>query len=177
MTTPKNQEQELCKNCGFCCDGTLFARATSFKDEILLPKMEAEIIDDAYWFKLPCVYFDKYCTVYDKKRPDICGDFKCRLLKKFIKGKLAFNELEKLIQQIKDQKNRLYQLIPNAKKNRTIKEAYHSFIENNKDDLDSKAFRIKHSQVLLEWASYENRLSQFHHKKEVPKKGLETPRK
>mgnify|MGYP005644641471 CR=1 FL=1 len=164
MTTPANKEQELCKTCGFCCDGTLYARATSFEDEILLPNMETEKLDDSYWFKLPCSYFDKCCTVYDQTRPAICGDFKCRLLKRFIKGKLEFDELEKLIQQIKEQKARLYKLIPNANITESIKNAYASFLDSNKDILESKNFRVKHSHLLLEWASYEHRLSKFHHK-------------
>ena len=165
MAIPENKEQELCKNCGFCCDGTLFTRATSSKDEALLPEMEAEILDDSYWFKLPCSYFDKCCTVYEQKRPAICGDFKCRLLKKFIKGKLDFDELENLIHQIKAQKIRLRKIIPNIKAEDRLHGAFRFFLEKSKDELDSKAFKIKYAQVLLEWASYENRLSQFHHKK------------
>ncbi|WDE98824.1 YkgJ family cysteine cluster protein [Lentisphaera profundi] len=162
MAIPENKEQELCKNCGFCCDGTLFTRAVSFKDEILLPKMETEIIDDSYWFKQPCSYFDQSCTVYEQKRPDICGDFKCRLLKKFTKGQIDFDELETLIHQLKVQKTRLYKLIPDVNPNDRLQDAFNSFLEKNKTPLESKAFKIKHSQLLLEWALYQERLSSFH---------------
>lgn len=133
MTSPINQEQDICKSCGFCCDGTLFNKAKSYKGEVLLPKMAAEMIDDEYWFKLPCEYFDKYCTVYKEKRPNICGDFKCRLLKKFSKGKMDFTELKNLIQQIKSQKRRFYKLIPNAKTHQQLQEAYLSFLKTNQN--------------------------------------------
>ncbi|EDM25712.1 hypothetical protein LNTAR_13222 [Lentisphaera araneosa HTCC2155] len=174
MATSQNQEQELCKDCGFCCDGTLFTRATSFKNEALLPKMGVEIVDDSYWFKLPCQYFDKCCTVYDHNRPAICGDFKCRLLSKFSNGKLEFDEIKKKIEQIKDQKIRLKKLIPNIKETQLLKEAYYAFLEKNKNELKTKKFRIQHSQLLLEWASYENRLSQFHHKEKTARKAPKT---
>ena len=35
-----NPEQELCKRCGFCCDGTLFRYAVVNDDDVLLPGME-----------------------------------------------------------------------------------------------------------------------------------------
>ena len=86
MTCTKNQEQEICRACGFCCDGTLFKRANSFKGEVLLPKMEAEIINGSYHFKQPCAYFDQHCTAYDQQRPRDCTTYKCHLLK-YVKGK------------------------------------------------------------------------------------------
>jgi len=38
--TEINPEQELCKRCGFCCDGTLFRYAVVKDDDVLLPGME-----------------------------------------------------------------------------------------------------------------------------------------
>jgi len=162
MTAPANKEQEICKACGFCCDGTLFTRATSFKGEQILPKMIHDTDKNGdTWIKLPCQYFDECCTVYDKKRPNICGDFKCHLLKKSIKGKMAFDDLAQLIEQIKTQKERISKLLPNHPEGERLQSSFDEFMEQHKSKLDQKEFRLQHSQLLMEWASYQNRLTKF----------------
>ena len=163
MTSPANKEQEICKACGFCCDGTLFSRATSFKSENILPKMIHDTDKNGdTWIKLPCQYFDECCTVYDQKRPQICGDFKCRLLKQAIKGKMAFDDLAQLIKQIKTQKKRIAMHIPNHQDDKLLKKSFEEFIDENKTNIDNKEFRSQNSQLLMEWASYNNRLKKFY---------------
>jgi hypothetical protein len=148
--------------CGFCCDGTLFKQAVSFEGEKVIPPMEQFTnTKGETWIKLPCPHFDEYCTVYNQKRPDVCGDFKCRIIFRFNKGKMTYDEAAKLISQIKQQRKRLSKLIPGIQKNEHLSHAYTRFIDQYKDAIDSKEFKIKNAQLLLEWASFEHRLSKF----------------
>lgn len=80
------QEQRICVECGFCCDGTLFRHAHLDKGERggNLPHMiEASSFsrDDRDYFKLPCGYFSGKCTIYKRKRANVCGSYRCQLLK------------------------------------------------------------------------------------------------
>lgn len=159
----KNKEQEICKSCGLCCDGTLFAN-TAIEVGELFP----DIVQDhnnKLWLKQPCCYFDQQCTIYDKKRPQDCSNYKCNLLKDFSANQLKLAEASTLIQQIKSQKERLYRLIPNADPNHRLEDNFKQFLKNNKIQLDSKQFKLRHSALLLEWSLYQIRLTKFHKRK------------
>ena len=163
MSSPKSnclKEQELCKSCGFCCDGTLFNYASSYKDDLILDKMEQTVINNEYWIKLPCAYFCGSCTVYDKQRPSICGDFKCQLLTDMSKGVIDFNEAQNLIQKVTQQRNRI-ELLLKSDKGTTVKQAMLDFQNKHKSDWDTTEFRMKYANVLMELASFNSKLSKF----------------
>jgi len=90
MTAPE-EEQRICIACGFCCDGTLFLRACLNPGERgnLPEKMELQSFMDKGndYFALPCLYFSGKCTIYDKKKADVCSSYRCQLLKDFAAGK------------------------------------------------------------------------------------------
>jgi uncharacterized protein len=89
-----NAVDQLCPNCGLCCDGTLFA------------DVELRAADDAKWlvklglslkkkgriklaFTQPCVCFDgRLCEIYSE-RPKHCRLFECGLLKKVNAGQMT----------------------------------------------------------------------------------------
>ena len=163
-----NPEQELCKTCGFCCDGTLFQRAKAEEDEKLLPLMEEEYVKETRFFKLPCDYFDEKCSVYGGYRPKVCGAFKCKLLKDAIKEKTTYEEAANLVSQVKAQKKRLVRLVPNAKKHVLLQPAWREFRKQYKKEWNTPEFREKHAILLMEWMVYMNRLKRF---KKNKKKG------
>ena len=90
------EEQSICVSCGFCCDGTLFMRAhlNSGERGNLPEKIEENSFseDGKDYFKLPCQYFSAKCTIYDKRRADVCGSYRCQLLKDFAGQKIALND-------------------------------------------------------------------------------------
>lgn len=93
MNQPNGIEQ-LCPNCGLCCDSTLFAdvelRAGDGAKRLrklgltLYQKTKTRLA-----FDQPCACFDgKLCTIY-ADRPKRCRLFECGLLKKVVAGKLT----------------------------------------------------------------------------------------
>jgi hypothetical protein len=90
------EEQSICVSCGFCCDGTLFLHAHLNEGERghLPVKIEQACFTEKEkdYFMLPCLYFSGKCTIYDKKKADVCSDYRCQLLKDFAKGKITLND-------------------------------------------------------------------------------------
>jgi uncharacterized protein len=82
-----NGIEQLCPNCGLCCDSTLFAdvELRAGDDAKRLVKLGLTL-EKKGWGKLafaqPCACFDgKLCKIYDD-RPKRCRTFECGLLKK-----------------------------------------------------------------------------------------------
>jgi len=90
------EEQSICVSCGFCCDGTLFLHAHLNEGERghLPVKIEQACFTEEKkdYFMLPCLYFSGKCTIYDKKKADVCSDYRCQLLKDFAQGKITLKD-------------------------------------------------------------------------------------
>lgn len=92
-TVAPPDEQKICVTCGFCCDGTLFLHAHLNPGE--RGHLPAKIEQAGYsvegndYFRLPCSYFDRKCTIYNEKKADVCSDYRCQLLKDFAVGSIT----------------------------------------------------------------------------------------
>ena len=79
--------EQLCPNCGLCCDSTLFAdvELRAGDDAARLKKLGLTLTKkgkNKTAFAQPCACFDgKLCTIY-ADRPKRCGLFECGLLKR-----------------------------------------------------------------------------------------------
>jgi uncharacterized protein len=88
-----NSIDQLCPNCGLCCDSTLFAdvELRPGDDPKRLAKLGLSLAKKSrtkFAFAQPCTCFDgKFCRIYDD-RPKRCGLFECGLLKKVNAGKM-----------------------------------------------------------------------------------------
>ena len=120
-----NPEQELCKRCGFCCDGTLFRYAVVKDDDVLLPGME-EVKEKDRSFRQPCPYFSELCTAYHLQRPSICCSYRCDLLEKASDGEILFEEVAELVRRVKSQKARLEKMLE-AYSGYTLDDRYEQF--------------------------------------------------
>jgi Fe-S-cluster containining protein len=86
--------EQLCPNCGLCCDSTLFAdvelRAGDDARELARLGLSLEKKGrDKIAFAQPCACFDgKLCAIYGD-RPKRCRTFECGLLKKAGAGELS----------------------------------------------------------------------------------------
>ena len=154
-----NPEQELCKRCGFCCDGTLFRYAVVKDDDVLLPGME-EVKEKDRSFRQPCPYFSELCTAYHLQRPSICCSYRCDLLEKASDGEILFEEVAELVRRVKSQKARLEKMLE-AYSGYTLDDRYEQFEVQHKLQLNTPAFRIQHKDLLIEWALYRQRLKEF----------------
>lgn len=89
-----NGVEQLCPNCGLCCDSTLFAdvelRAGDNAKQLRKHGLKLEKKGQGKLaFAQPCACFDgKLCTIY-ADRPKRCRLFECGLLKRVEAGDLA----------------------------------------------------------------------------------------
>ena len=94
-----NTEEEICIQCGFCCDGTLFGHANVFSGEIIREDLKNILFstEESLFFKLPCPHFKRSCSVYHEKKPQICSAFRCQILVNFKNKLLTSSEALKII--------------------------------------------------------------------------------
>jgi hypothetical protein len=106
-------EQEICVICGFCCDGTIFTKASVKPGEKgnLPAKMEESyfVSDDKEYFKLPCGYFEKKCTIYNQKKAHICSAYRCQLLHDYADKKISKDEAMEIVMKASEMRNEIYE--------------------------------------------------------------------
>jgi Fe-S-cluster containining protein len=101
-----NKVEQLCPNCGLCCDSTLFAdvelRAADDTKRLkqlgltLVQKTKSKVA-----FAQPCACFDgKLCGIY-ADRPRQCRKFECGLLKRVDAGEMKAGAALKKISEAK----------------------------------------------------------------------------
>jgi hypothetical protein len=97
------EEQLICVSCGFCCDGTLFVHAVLKPGERghLPEKIEENAFREGEkdYFRLPCKYFYGKCSIYDKERADVCGAYRCQLLRDMAETKISPDEVLKVVKE------------------------------------------------------------------------------
>ena len=111
-----NGIEQLCPNCGLCCDSTLFAdvelRASDKPARLsqlgltLLKKSKTVTA-----FAQPCACFDgKLCRIY-ADRPKRCGLFECGLLKRVDAGEMTAGAALKKISKARGQAQQIRELL------------------------------------------------------------------
>ena len=114
MQESPKQEQEICVQCGFCCDGTLFSHASLQPGERgnLPPKLEQEYVqyDTGEFFRQPCVYFAGCCTIYDQPKLHICSSFRCQLLRNVEAQTILPSRAVQIVQDMMHLRTNIYQL-------------------------------------------------------------------
>ena len=114
LTESPIKEQEICVQCGLCCDGTLFGHAVLQKGERgnLPEKIEQQYGNEgeAEFFTLPCAYFEGKCTIYNQKKAVVCSAFRCQLLKTFAQGEVSQQDAVKIVTDALKFKVEIYEL-------------------------------------------------------------------
>jgi Fe-S-cluster containining protein len=115
-----NAVDQLCPNCGLCCDSTLFAdvelraRARGGDDAKRLAGLGLSLVKKGkskVAFAQPCACFDgKWCRIY-ADRPKRCQLFECGLLKKVQAGEMSAGAALKKIAQGKELAGRVKELL------------------------------------------------------------------
>jgi len=101
-----NHVDQLCPNCGLCCDSTLFADVELRRgdDPGKLTGLGLEILQKTKTklaFAQPCACFDgKLCRIY-ADRPKRCGLFECGVLKRVDGGDMTVEAALKSIRRTK----------------------------------------------------------------------------
>jgi hypothetical protein len=96
----------ICRECGFCCDGTLFDNAVLCPGErAFLPEKMAENYhknDGQELLSLPCPYFDGICTIYRNHKPKVCSTYFCRLSGEVSEKKTSVDQALRIIRNVMD---------------------------------------------------------------------------
>lgn len=93
----------LCIKCGICCDGTAFGQVTLESNDLNTVTQEISLVDlkDKRILKQPCAaLLDCTCTIYPN-RPGVCVAYECKLLKEYMRGKVAENLAHRIINSVK----------------------------------------------------------------------------
>ena len=107
-------EQQVCVQCGFCCDGTLFTYAHLFPGEYpnlpssIKARYQSEGEDES--FELACPCFVGKCNIYDQHKPTICSTFRCRVLKRMAKQEISPAEAGEAIARFKEWRQEIFDL-------------------------------------------------------------------
>ena len=122
----------LCKSCGLCCSGHLFAWV-----KLRSPELEpAQALGLRVFreprqrgFSLPCPLWNGQCTIYTSPDyPRSCHTYKCKLLKKVHDETIPLPEALTVVRQAKGLINELELLLP-ASSNSNFRERLVSHIE------------------------------------------------
>lgn len=97
-------ESTLCLACGLCCDGSLFYHAGLQPHELENARtlnLTVRETGSNPAFYLPCHLLQNgSCSIYGKpERPQVCGGFRCKLLKRHASGKVDLETAINIVQQ------------------------------------------------------------------------------
>lgn len=149
----EKDEHDICISCGFCCDRTLFDVAKLGEEEVLRDKfIDIETrVNDVRFFKLPCPYFDKKCTIYHEKKPDICSKFKCMLLRNAIKGEITKENAMRAIDNARTLRDEILDEYERLKGKRiTFREVFVESFKNPEFDENQELKLLKYRANLLD---------------------------
>ena len=110
-----NGVEQLCTNCGLCCNGVLFADVELRKGDdaqrLAELGLSLEKKGRQQAFTQPCACFDgKLCRIY-AGRPKLCRMFECGLLKRIQTGELDADPALKIIAHTKRQVKKVCNLL------------------------------------------------------------------
>jgi len=114
----RSTNEELCIECGLCCDGHLFTYA-SLKDDEVPDALDLGLAIDTQntpgerYFALPCPLHDGNCSIYmDPRKPEKCSSYKCQLLNDLEANKIVIEQALKEVRHTKAMIAEFKQFLP-----------------------------------------------------------------
>ncbi len=149
MNTPI-QGSTLCLACGYCCSGVLHAFANLEPGESASAEaLGLSVTEEAgrVRFRLPCPLLDdKRCTVYQFQRPQVCGTYRCDLLKKYLSAELSLESALEMIERLGVLLQELRRLAGNDLLSVSTNDIYSL--------IDSQEKRLAHPELVLAWVKF-----------------------
>lgn len=110
---------QLCKECGICCDGTLFSSVVVYHDEpAVLENAGVSVYKKSggrFKFDQPCPCLsDNQCSIYPT-RPKKCRTFSCGLQRKIMNGSMSLLAGLEIVATVKRQSEQLSEQLGPAK--------------------------------------------------------------
>lgn len=109
----------LCKSCGLCCTGHLFAwtklRSTELDAAEGLGLKVMRSVPQQRGFDQPCPLWRGECTVYASPHyPHFCRTYKCKLLKKLLDGTTSLPAALNVVETSKEKIREVEALLPDS---------------------------------------------------------------
>ena len=151
-----NGIDQLCPNCGLCCDSALFAdvELRAGDDAKRLAKLGLTLeqkTKSKVAFAQPCACFDgKLCGIY-QDRPKRCRLFECGLLKKVDAGELTAGAALKKISEAKRRAEKIRELLRSLGQHDERMALTHRYAEamSAPIDLADAAGAERHGELML----------------------------
>jgi hypothetical protein len=138
----------LCKSCGLCCTGHLFAWTKLRSPELdPIEALGVKVFRERHQrgFSQPCPLWDGVCTIYDSADyPRFCETYKCKLLKQVLDEVTTLPSALTVVQQTKDMIHALSALLP-ASSNPNFRERVVTQLEDGNADAE---FQRKAKELL-----------------------------
>ncbi|MEP5938890.1 MAG: YkgJ family cysteine cluster protein [Erythrobacter sp.] len=101
MSSSTPNISELCVSCGLCCSGAVFSHAKlSEADKDVLAQSGVSAGDGTYTedrLHLPCRLLQgTACSIYDRGRPQVCGEYLCKLARELDAGEISLAEAKQV---------------------------------------------------------------------------------
>jgi hypothetical protein len=138
----------LCKACGLCCSGRLFAWVKLRSPELVpLESLGIHVLREPRQrgFSQPCPLWNGECTIYQSAHyPRACKTYKCKLLKQVLDESVTLPEALTVVQKAKEMTQEVELLLsPSSSSN--LRERLVAHIEQGKADL---FFQIRAARLL-----------------------------
>lgn len=96
---------DLCRACGFCCDGTFFGRGLLQPEEVaIVPSRGLTVVPHGGEpsFPQPCSqHRGERCDIYEA-RPQCCRAYRCRLLERVAAAEVAMADAERHVARVRE---------------------------------------------------------------------------
>lgn len=97
--------EELCRACGFCCNGTLFQRVPLAAGDVVATPRLTVITEEATgrrFLRQPCTALDGLdCSAY-ATRPQACRAYRCDLLNALSEGEVSIDEAKDVVHRTRE---------------------------------------------------------------------------
>lgn len=160
MVGPLEKAEQLCRDCGLCCDGTLYDvvklelgdDAASLK-RCGLPISISRGKTPIARFPQPCAALcgDRTCRVY-AERPWQCRTFECYLLKDAKAGRISFEAAAPVVKKARRQADRVRRLLRelgDTDEHRSLGERVHRTSERLEGGTTDEAAKAKFADLSL----------------------------
>jgi len=145
---PMEATQSLCKSCGLCCGGALFFRAEVKPGELdALVSLGLYVSRDETGphFTLPCTMLDGTCCTIHKTKPEVCRNYRCRVLERLESGELTAGRAQAIVNQAKLLEKTANELLANAGgPNMSIWKRLEEFAKQEGLTLEEEEFSRRH---------------------------------
>jgi uncharacterized protein len=149
-----SRAEDLCLDCGLCCDGSLFWAVPVGKGDGAPVQLDAE-----GRLRQPCACFAGACTIY-AERPAACRTFDCRVLQTVQAGRRDSAWARERIAGMRRLLAALDAALPGREPSLYRRAA--EFLAQHQGELRDPAFQRKHRDLLRLLSAYQAALARFH---------------